>query len=69
MIHNNERAITINSDHTAMTMRREKIGMVDLSLMNPPELNLTFTPAQLWSSKIDNKTCIMKINPLILIVW
>jgi hypothetical protein len=50
--------------HAALTIRREKIGMVDLNL-NPPELNLTFTPAQLWSSKMNNEVCVVKFNPLI----
>ena len=37
-----------------MTIRRERVGMVDLNT-NPPELNLTFSASELWNSKMDNK--------------
>ena len=36
-----------------LTVRRERIGTVDYS-RNPAVLNLTFSPEQLWSSKMDN---------------
>jgi hypothetical protein len=35
-----------------MTIRRERIGTVDISEF-PPVLNFTFSPEQLWSSKMD----------------
>ena len=39
-------------DHADLTVRREMIGAVYLS-ESPPVLNLTFSPGELWSSKMD----------------
>ena len=48
-------------NHAALTIRRERVGMVDLNT-NPPELNLTFSASELWNSKMDNK--LLTVEPL-----
>ncbi len=50
---------------TALTIRRERIGAVNLSKF-PPELDLIFSLEQLWSSKMD--TAIFSILFLMTII-